>query len=162
MGRASYNKIGGVKQTKKVTRKLHITEYGFVYNKEDLNNGELEYYFDEIMSIEYEDGKRKGETYSPILCFSISAEDSLFNTFTFSFELNMDLGELNKLANKPNDINKYVIEGETFLNNPYENHCGGPMFLVSKIEENKFIFKVCIPEETFFCWFKVDFNENGE
>lgn len=156
-------------------QKLSITKYNFVYSKEELNNGVLEYSIEEMMRVEYVDGKRNGESYSPVLYFSLSAEDHFFNTFTFSFELNISLEELNTFSKEPSIISKYVVEGETFLNNPYESHCGGPMFLsleeridsdnprflVSKIEENKFIFKVSIPEEIFFCWFKVDFNEKS-
>ena len=59
--------------------KLTITDYVFNYNKEDLSNATLTYYFDKIKHVElkYENGKKiyKTENFSPIITFLISAED---------------------------------------------------------------------------------------
>ncbi len=173
MGTFGYNQIGNINPTEKVKIKLKVTDYIFTYQNQDLNNAYIEYYFDSIKYVEYKDGKKNKEIISPLLCLEISGVDTFFNTFSFSYSIDIGLEDLNKLSNNPNHINDKIIEGEIFFSNPYETS-NGPIsiyleesmyhetahFFVAKKEENKFVFKGTIPSESVFFWFDLDFQNN--
>ncbi len=171
MGKASYSQIGNVNPSKIVRKGLEVQDYVFFYKNEDLNNAKLEYYFDQIMHVEYVDGERKKESFSPLIHLSIIVDDKNKKSFTFDFMIEMDIDMLNKLSDKPNIINEYVIDGEIFFDNPYVDKNGplfayleesmyhdNPHFWVAKIKKNKFVFKISYPEESLFIWFVVSFK----
>ena len=85
-----------------------------------------------------------------------------------------NLKELNKYTEIPKDISGYINKGEAFIKRPktetttflnfnfanntlediYENLSS---VWISKIENNIFVFKICVPNYV-FASFKVDFN----
>ena len=167
--KAGYSKIGSINPTEPIIKNLRIMDYIFNYNSVDLNNATLKYWFDKIQHVEYEDGKRKGENFSPTIDFSISADDENQKTYSFDFMVNMDINILNKMPDKPTNINKYVVQGEVFFANPdtkgiefmdfYEEeniYHFTPSFWVQKLEDKKIAFKV--QYQNLFIWFHVDFK----
>ena len=91
--------------------------------------------------------------------------------------LELDLEMLNKFSpNKIEDITKYLLDGEAFIKRPdADNNKFLNMYLptnqiedmfhqitrlyVSKLADNKFIFKLAIPTEKTFTYFKVNFKK---
>lgn len=154
-----------------ITKKLNVMDYIFRYKGEDLGNCKVEYYFDKMTVTNYKEGSYDVS----LLNIFISASDKLTSNYTFEYAIKMSLDELNKLSDKPNNINEYIYQGETYFSNPYTEDMDSMFidlylkesmyydqsnFYVSKLEDNKFIFKVSIPEEYIFMWFIIDFNEN--
>lgn len=173
MSKAEFSKIGNIQPTKKIIIPLKVYDYVFTYQNKDLNHAKLEYYFDSVMHVEYIDGKRNGETYKNLIDFSISAEDEFFNTFTFCFALEIELEQLKSLPmNTPININEYILPGEVSFYNPYkekwypfhlyleeDGYHEITNFFVTKIEENKFVFKVQASEIGVFFWFHVELKK---
>ena len=174
MPKAYFSKIGNVDATEPITIKLKVTDYVFCYKGVDLDNAGLRYWFDKILYVQYEDGKRKSEELSPTIDISISASDENKKTYSFDFMINIDVETLNQMSDKPTNINEYIIEGETFFWNASNNSDNPkcmevyleesiyhftPGFFVQKIEEKKFAFKIQYQE--LFIWFHIDFNENN-
>lgn len=173
MGQVSFGKIGNVNPTKPMKYKLKVTDYIFTYQNKDLKDAYLEYYFDSVMNVTYQDGKRVGETYSPLINFELSGTDDLFNVISFSFMVHFREEELKKLTDKPTKINKNIIESETYLTTSYEES-NGPLdiylnesmyhdtanFFVAKLEDKKYVFKGSVPSESIFFWFTIDFHEH--
>jgi len=160
---------------KTISKKLKITDYVFTYNDEDLNNASIEYRFGEIEHTKpyYENGIKVKENevwYTPIIDFTIRAEDKFENIFALDFMLEMDVDMLNKLPKKAININKHMVPGEIFFHNPYESgiefldsvyeeeniyhFC--PSYWVQKGTNNKFTFK--IQYQDIFIWFNIEFD----
>ena len=152
-------------------KKLKIMDYVFCYKGIDLSNATIKYWFDKIQYIEYENGKRKNEEFSPVINFSISADDETKKTYSFDFMVNMDVSMLNEMSDKPTNINKYIIQGETFFWDAHTNlqvpefmsfeleeniYQFTPNFSVQKLNHNQFAFK--IQYQNLFIWFHIDFN----
>ena len=79
-------------------------DYVFEYKGTDLTNAYLEYYFDLMKFVKYENGKIAKEGNYPIIFFSISA--TLDNKeYFFNFALEKSLDDLNNLnVNEQRDI----------------------------------------------------------
>lgn len=171
--KSGYTKIGGFKPTKPVIQKLRIMDYVFCYKGIDLNNASIDYYFDKIQYVEfeYDNGEKinENESFSPIINFSISAEDKNKKVYSFDFMVNINVDMLNEMPNKPTNINELVIEGEVFFTDPYVGKIEQldiyneeyiyqftPSFWVQKIANKKFVFKIQFQD--FFIWFHIDFN----
>lgn len=145
-------------------RKLEINEYIFTYKKEDIKNVILEYNFDTITLVSYKTGI-KIKTDKPLINFNISGDENMKN-YVFSFSLLLDLSTLNKFSNIQTNINEYVVSGETIffngdnfeiLDEDFKDiYKYTPVFFVSKIDNDKFIFK--IQYEDIFIWFLSDFT----
>lgn len=162
---------GNYKESSKVNIiKLKVSDYIFRFEKTELSNAILEYNFDKSKDTIYTNGKNTKEIYNDLINFTIHADDKNGMTYTFSFVVKMSMSELNKLSDKPNNINNYIIAGETTWDNPYDKnysqlictfeqkmHYDNPNFYAAKIEENKFSFKISIPEECIFIWFNIEF-----
>lgn len=173
MGCASYGQIGNINPSEPIRKKLKVTDYIFTYQNKDLKDAYLEYYFDQIKNVTYQDGKRVEETFSPLICFELSGTDDLFNTISFSFMVHYNKEDLEKLNENPTKINKNIIESEVVLNTSYEK-ASGPLdiylnesmyqdtanFFAAKLGDKKFIIKGSIPSESIFFWFIIDFQEN--
>lgn len=172
MSKSGYLKIGNINPTEPITIPLKIMDYVFCYKGIDLSNAIVKYWFDKIQYVEYEDGKRKEEEFSPTIYFSISAEDKNKNIYSFSFTVNMNVDMLNKISDNPLNINKYIIQGEIFFWDPLvdsevpefmdfsleENiYSFATNYVVQKIDDKKFVFK--IQYQDLFIWFHIDFNE---
>lgn len=122
------------------------------------------------MNVTYKDGKRLGEVYIPLINFTISGMDDLFNTISFSFMIHYNNEDLQKLSEKPTKINKNIIESEIYLDTSYEES-SGPLdiylnesiyqdtanFFVAKLGSGKYVFKGSIPSESIFFWFTINF-----
>ncbi len=171
MSKSGFAKIGNVDHSKIIMKKLRIMDHVFCYKGIDLNNAKIEYYFDKIQYVEYENGKKKEDEYSPIIYFSISADDQNNKIHSFDFAINMDVDMLNKMSDKPTNINKYIIQGETYFWDPYEDsevpeffdleediYHFTPSYMVQKLDDKKFAFK--IQYQNLFIWFHIDFCEN--
>lgn len=162
MSKCVYRQIGNVNTSKNVKYRLKVTDYIFNYLGQDLTNAYLEYYFDDLKYVKYENGKREKEGKAPIIFFSISA--NLYNNeYSFEFCLEKSLDDLNKLKiNTPKDITKFINEGETYFQGPdnfesiyfpSKNNLYGydPVFKVTKFKKNKFLFKIQC--QNIFLWF---------
>lgn len=164
MSEVKFGTIGGIEPSKIQKIKLNVMDYIFNYKGIDLNRAYLEYYFDKMKTVNYKDGIKQEEKYTPIIFFDITAQ--LNNKeYSFSFALEMGLEQLNNLGNKPTNINNYINQGEIFFSedidlnfylneNPYTFQ---PSYVVTKLEKNKFVFKV--QYQLLFIWFVVKFNE---
>ena len=89
--------------------------------------------------------------------------------------MNTDVNYLNTLSKEPTDIINLLSENESFIKRPNEEFSGYLEFnipkhteddiykkltslYVSKIEENEFIMKLCVPNEL-FTYFKIIFEK---
>ena len=93
---------------------------------------------------------------------------------SFSTTLEISLKRLNGFSKKPVDISKYVFDSETFLKRPNNKYTPMRIYFLKnneedmynnlssawilKLDENKFLFKFCIPTENLFTYFEIDFN----
>lgn len=119
----------------KITERLRVMDYVFCYKDVDLNNAILDYHFGKIENVKFENGKKIEESERPTIEFQINADDESKETYGFSFVLDMDLNLLNKMPNRPININEYVIQGEIFFQNPYSDHIEFMDFQVESIYE---------------------------
>lgn len=157
--------------------KLNVSDYVFEIDGKDIINCVLKYYIDEMKNVYYSDG-RVEEIYNPRIVFDIQGFDLDKNEAWISFELNIGLKELNEYSSKPVNIIDKVSMSESFIKRPNEENSTFLDFeiptdtiddmyknisslWVSKLDENKFIFKVCIPGERVFSFFEIDFNEKN-
>lgn len=163
MCEVGFHKIGDIEPSKIKKLKLRVMDYVFNYKGIDLTQAYLEYYFDRILTVQYKDGIRQEEKYKPIIFFCVTAvldEEE----YSFEFAIEMSLEDLNKLSDKPTNINEYVNQGEIFFNGEIDldftleesPYLFQPSFVVTKLGENKFVFKIQYQE--LFMWFVVDFN----
>lgn len=160
-----------------VTKKLNVSDYAFELDGRNIIKCYLTYSVDEYENtIHYVDGHEEKE-YNSVITFEINGID--LNTEKeawFSFELNVGLDELNRYSDKPINIIDKIYDGESFIKRPtgenstfldfeFPTDTINDIYLnlssvwVSKLGENKFIFKVCVPSEALFSYFEVDFNE---
>lgn len=166
MSKSGFAQVGNINPSEITRLKLKVTDYVFYYQGVDLTDAYLEYYFDEIRHVEYEDGQRSKETISPIIFFSIKAYDEQIEYF-FDFAEELSVEKLNLLENnKPTNINDYIIPEETYFQgnniefidfpNPEDPYIFNPNFVVTKLQDNKFVFKIQC--QNIFLWFVVDFK----
>lgn len=164
-------KNGGSEKTETITKKLRVMDYVFSYNNEDLINAHVKYFLDQSEIMTFKDGKRDKVYYTPNINIEILGDDKNKKTYSFEFMINLGIDDLNKLSDKPNNINDYVIGGEMFFTDPYSEktmwldpylkttmYHATAEFLVAKLENNKMHFKVSLPEDGIFLWFIIDFN----
>ena len=147
-------------ENKEITQKLKVQDYVFEIDGENINSSVVTYTF-----------------YKTLLGLEISGVNNENKEAWIYFELEMNLNDLNKYSKVPTNISEYVSSSESFIKKPnYENsdfldfdfpknnfedmHKNLSSVWISKIKENVFIFKVCIPNEGVFTFFIVDFNEN--
>ena len=154
----------------KDTKKLGVSDYVFEIDGNDVESCYVSYELGTYESCEF-----KNQEVHKLPVIMIEIKGLLNNEEVYlSFELKLDIKELNKLTNEPNDMSKYLFEGETLLKKPGENVEIDPAwyysnntildmyrnlsyFNIAKLEENKFIFKMVIPNEL-FTFFVIDFN----
>ena len=160
-----------------IKRKLNVSEYAFEIDGRNIVNCYLSYSVNEYDNIvRYVDGHEESNKESII---SIEVNGIDLNTGDeswFSFELKIGLDELNIFSDVPVNIIDKVYDGEcfikrpnsdnsTFLNFEYPKGILEDMYLnisslwVSKLDDNKFIFKVCVPSEGLFCYFPINFDK---
>lgn len=167
MSKVEFAKIGEIEPSKITKAKLKVTDYVFEYKGNDLNNAYLEYYSDKAKYTEYKNGKKDKEYYSPIIFFTIKASlDNSEYSFDFAIEKYADI--LNNLeVNNTRDITEFINEGETSFQgaDEFESiyfpskdnfYSYDPVFKVTKLEENKFLFKIQC--QNVFLWFIVNFD----
>lgn len=158
-----FRDIGDIEPSKIKKIKLRVMDYVFNFKGIDLTQAYLEYYFDKMLTVQYKDGIRQKEKYKPIIFFAITAlldEEE----YSFEFAIEMSLEDLNKLSDKPTNINEYVNQGEVFFNGEIDldftleesPYLFQPSFVITKLAENKFVFKIQYQE--LFIWFVGDFN----
>lgn len=159
------------------TKKLNVSDYAFELDGWNIVKCYLKFSVNEYENtVHYADGCEEKAKYQ-VISFEINGVD--LNTEKeawFCFELNMSLDELNTYSEKPVNIIDKVSDRESFIKRPT---CDNSTFLdfefptdtkedmysnissvwVSKLDENKFMFKVCVPSEGLFSYFEVDFNE---
>ncbi len=126
------------------------------------------------------DGKDIGKVKVKYILYeqSMDIELSGINEFgaeaSFSTTLEISLKRLNGFSKKPVDISKYVFDSETFLKRPNNKYTPMRIYFLKnneedmynnlssawilKLDENKFLFKFCIPTENLFTYFEIDFN----
>src|SRR5699024_1325203 len=118
MGKAYVGKIGNVNKTKEVEEVLNFPDYVFEIDGKDITDAKVTYYYDNMESVEFVDGKRGKEFLSPLLCLEISGVDDNNKDAFVSFMLKLDLETLNNFNNKIEDITKYMLETEAFIKKP--------------------------------------------
>lgn len=136
----------------------------------DIDNAQITYYYDCMESIKLNNGKEVKKEYIPLISLEIAG---IYNNkkASLNFMLQLDLEMLNKFSpNKIEDITKYLLDGEAFIKRPdADNNKFLNMYLptnqiedmfhqitrlyVSKLADNKFIFKLDIPTEKNICLF---------
>lgn len=158
-----------------VKQKLKVDEYVVEINNEDIGKVEISYYFDKIKYTIFDNGQKDKEYYKDVVFIDVYGVNKDNHDAGFSFAVMLSLKELNEYNDVPNDISRYIHEGEAFLktpkestgffhlefqkNNPEEIYKNLSSFWISKIATNVFIFKVCVPYDNVFAYFKVDFNK---
>lgn len=157
-----------------IIKKLRVSDYVFEIDGKDIYNCVVKYSITENMMIHYSDGHIE-EEYNPVIVLEIQGNDLNKNEAWICFELNLGLKELNKYSSIPTNIIDKVSKSESFIKRPNEENSTFLDFeipmnkvddmyknissvWVSKLDENIFIFKVCIPSERMFSYFIVDFN----
>ena len=87
MAKCSYGQVGNINPSQITKIKLKVMDYVFEYKGTDLTNAYLEYYFDLMKFVKYENGKIAKEGNYPIIFFSISATlDNKEYFFNFALE----------------------------------------------------------------------------
>ena len=97
---------------------------------------------------------------------------------SFSTTLEISIKKLNDFSKRPVDISKYVFNSESFLQRPKGKYTPMRIYFsrnnekdmynnlssarILKLDENKFLFKFCIPTENLFTYFEIDFNTTSE
>lgn len=157
-----------------IIKKLRVSDYVFEIDGKDIYNCVVKYSITENMMVHYNDGSLE-EVYKPVINLEIQGNDLNKNEAWICFELNLGLKELNKYSSIPTNIIDKVSKSESFIKRPNEENSTFLDFeipmnkvddmyknissvWVSKLDENIFIFKVCIPSERMFSYFIVDFN----
>lgn len=170
-------KIGNNSKIREVEEILKFSDYIFELDGKDIIDAKIIYYYDNIESVEFIDGK-KGEEYSiPVISLEISGVDDNSNHVFLSFMLKLGLKTLNSFKkNKIEDITKYLLESEMIAKRSNEDESGflecylptnsqSDMFhqltslYVLKLDDNKFLFKLTIPNENIFTYFEVNFKQ---
>ena len=160
------------------TRKLNVSDYVLEIDNRDIYNCTLKYSINEIEDLYYKDGS-VSKRYNPVINLEIGGMDLDGNEAWISFEINIGLNELNKYSDEPVNIINILSKSEAFVKRPgYENstflnfqipsntiddmYKDISSLWISKLDMNKFIFKICVPDEMIFSYFIVDFNKNNE
>ena len=160
-----------------IKRKLKVSEYAFEIDGRNIINCNLIYSVNEYDKVIRYTGGNEDISKESIISFEISGSDlNTLDNAWFSFELKIGLDELKNFSEIPVNIIDKVYDGEcfikrpnsdnsTFLNFEYPKGTLEDMYLnisslwVSKLDDNKFIFKVCVPSEGLFCYFPICFDE---
>ena len=150
--------------------KLHVYDYVFEIDNKNIIGAQLEYKlgFDVVSN-----GKQ-----SEYISLTLSGIDENNKDAWINIDILCSLKELNKLSKIPTEIlQKYTIT-ESFIKKPNENNSRFLDFeiknnlvddiyrnlssiYISKLEENLFVFKISVPTEGLFTWFKIDFNNKN-
>lgn len=160
-----------------VSQKLEVSDYVFEIDSHDIIDCTVGYSFTELEVMCYEIEVRKNKRI-PILCLRVGGIDAESgNDAWISFELDFDLDCFNELSeHKIVDITSNLQDSESFMKRPSEDNSKSLYFyfptgteddisrnlsnvFVLKEKENIFFFKVCVPSERIFTYFKVDFNK---
>lgn len=160
---------------KEFTRKLKVDEYVFEIDGKDIFGVELKYSFDFIESTIYKDGKKVDVIQEPAITIELCGKDKDNNEAWIYFDLKTDVKYLNTLSNLPSDISFLLHGSESFIKRPLEKVSGFLDFelpknteediyknlsslWISKISDNEFIMKLCVPNEL-FTYFKIVFKK---
>jgi len=158
-----------------IERKLKIDEYAFEIDGKDILGVELKYSFDFIDHAIYKDGKKQDVIYEPAITIELCGKDKENNEAWIYFDLKTDVKYLNTLSNLPSDVSFLLHGSESFIKRPLEefsgfldfdlpNHTEDDIYKnlsslwISKIGENEFIMKLCVPNEV-FTYFKIVFEK---
>ena len=147
--------------------KLHVYDYVFEIDNKNIVDVKLDYKF----GFDIDSNNKKHEYIS----LTLSGIDENNKDAWINIDILCSLKELNKLSKIPTEIlQKYTIT-ESFIKKPNENNSRFLDFeiknnivddiyrnlssiYISKLEENLFVFKISVPTEGLFTWFKIDFN----
>lgn len=147
--------------------KLHVYDYVFEIDNKNIVKAQLEY----KLGFDIASNDKKIE----YITLTLSGIDENNKEAGISMDIFCSLKELNELSEIPTEIlQKYTIT-ESFIKKPNENNSRFLDFeiknnivddiyrnlssiYVSKLEENLFVFKISVPTEGLFTWFKIDFN----
>ena len=150
--------------------KLHVYDYVFEIDNKNIVGVKLDYKF----GFDIDSNNKKYEYIS----LTLSGIDENNKEAGINMDIFCNLKELNKLSIIPTEIlQKYTII-ESFIKKPTENNSRFLDFeiqknsiddiyrnlssiYISKLEENVFVFKVSVPTEGLFTWFKIDFNNKN-
>ena len=150
--------------------KLHVYDYVFEIDNKNIVDVKLDYKFGfDVAS----NGKQ-----SEYISLTLSGIEENNKDAWINIDILCSLKELNELSEIPTEIlQKYTIT-ESFIKKPNENNSRFLDFeiqensiddiyrnlssiYISKLEENVFVFKVSVPTEGLFTWFKIDFNNKN-
>ena len=162
---------------KAVRQKLEVSDYVFEIDSHDIIDCTVEYSFTNLEVTCYDTEVRKNQKI-PILCLRVGGNDiESGNDAWISFELDFDLDHFNELPeHEVIYITSNLRDSESFIKCPSEDNSKSLYFYfptgteddiyrnlsnvsVLKEKENVFFFKVCVPSERIFTYFKVDFNK---
>ena len=150
--------------------KLHVYDYVFEIDNKNIVDVKLDYKF----GFDIDSNNKKHEYIS----LTLSGIDENNKEAWINMDIFCNLKELNKLSILPTEIlQKYTIM-ESFIKKTTENNSRFLDFetqknsiddiyrnlssiYISKLEENVFVFKVSVPTEGLFTWFKIDFNNKN-
>ena len=155
-----------------ITQTLKVNEYVFSYQKKDYKKAILEYDFGTYKYQELLDEEKWEIEMRPFLHISISAEDENKKVCIFEFMVNMGKEDFKRISKEPTMMNQYIISGETIFYRPEEGaeflnelleeniYRDTSHFMVQMIEEEKeeekYVFKISMPEEEIFIWFQMN------
>lgn len=156
---------------KEIKQKLRVDEYVFEIDGKDIYNANLIYSIDNIESTIFKDGKKSDVIKEPALSIELNGKDKDDNIAWISFDLKIDIDYLNTLSKIPTDITNLLHGSESFMKKPNEElsefldfelprnneddiYRNFSSLWVSKIDENKFIFKLSVPN-ILFTYFKL-------
>ena len=158
-----------------ITKKIKVEDYTFEIENTNITKVYVSYTFGKSEIISYENGKREDISYEDEITITLSGIDNNDNEAWISFLIKSNLEELNKYTENPKDISKHINKGEAFVKTPKSEKSSFLIFnfpkktlediyenlssvWISKLENNIFVFKVCVPSSNIFASFKVDFN----
>ena len=161
-----------------VSKKLNVSDYVLEIDGMDIYNCTIKYSFTNIEKVYYKNDSVCEQDKS-VINIEINGNDLDDNDAWIYFEIFISLNELREISNIPVNIIDKVYRGESFVKRPLKNdsecfdfeislnnfddiYRNLSSLWVSKLDNNNFVFKVCVPDEKIFSYFKIDFNENNE
>ena len=162
--------------TKEFKRKLEFDEYVFEIDGNDISDVDITYSFDYIESTVYKDGEKSGVILDSVITIELSGKDKNDNEAWICFDMKGDINYFNSWTKVPTDISHLLLESESFIKRPLEQFSEFLDFnlfknseddiykkittlWISKIKENEFIIKLCVPGEV-FTYFKICFEKD--
>lgn len=167
MRKASVYQTKNNLNSKEIEKELDVLDYVFEIAGKDITKVRVAYFFDKIEKVTYQDGKRRLEQ-EPLLILTLKGKDPNQKEVSLTFELRLSLATLNSYKEETIvDLTPWIVDildEKGPLDFYLPTHKIEDMYhklttvSVVKLNNNYFLFKVFIPTENIFVYFKSYFE----